>query len=384
LKKVFLLADPRSHVVNQHSVLSRHEKYAQELSLSSGDSTCLCILSFGFKGDVTVTKHGHIWLLYFPLNFLNIFTNLALIKRNLAEIGIVGLLISGDPWLGALSVYGLRKVLFKNAAIEVQIHADIGERAWRQINLRNRIKYRVATLTLSMADQVRCVSATQAHKIYSHLQSLESKIVVIPIASALEVERAHYDVKTDKPLSIGFVGRIHKDRGLKYFVEVIRKLNIKRQDFSVVIAGTGPDSKEFLTELEDIIGANRIHNFFEVRPEDMDMVWKQIGILLSCPQAESFGRSLREAIAHEVPIWITPTSGGLDFSATLKPGYFQIISSPLEIEIIAEQYHSLSEISIDVETINAVIKDNGSYIRKLVDSWLALSENRCYRDNEEI
>lgn len=374
MKNTFLIIDPKSHIRNQKSVLSRHQKYAEELFTASNNSVLLAVLSLGYHGDVQLEKKNNIWLFYFPLNIKGIIANYKRIKLKLLDLGSIRLLISGDPWLGAVIVFILRNIFFKGSVIEIQVHADIGDKAWRRINLINSLKYTLAGLTLRRADQIRCVSNMQAHKIFSRLPSIVSKTVVIPIASSLESQSVKFDLEIDRPFSIGFVGRIHEDRGINKFLEVIEKINLKRQDFTVVVAGTGPKSEEFLSALETRVGAHRISNYHEVEPQNMGPIWNQIGVLLSCPQAESFGRTLREAISFGVPIWISPTSGGLEFTETLKSGYFQVLEPVLDAEQLAQQFLSLSKIKIDYDSANIIVDENNSFTRKLIDGWLKLAE----------
>ena len=374
MKNVFLIIDPKSHIRNQISVLSRHQRYAEELIAASNNSTLLAVLSLGYYGDVQLEKKNNIWLIYFPLNIKGIIANYKLFRLKLLELGFIRLLISGDPGLGAVIVFTLRKIFFKGSLIEIQVHADIGDKAWRRINLFNSLKYTLAGLTLRRADQIRCVSSMQAHKIFSRLPSIVSKTVVIPIASSLESQSVNLNLEIDRPFSIGFVGRIHEDRGINRFLEVIEQINLKRQDFTVVVVGSGPKSQEFLNALETRVGTHRILNYHEIEPQNMGQIWNQIGVLLSCPQAESFGRTLREAISFGVPIWISPTSGGLEFTETLKSEYFQILEPVLDAEKLAQQFMSLSKIKIDYDSANKIVSENSSFTRKLIDSWLKLAE----------
>ena len=141
MKNTFLIIDPKSHIRNQKSVLSRHQRYAEELFTASNNSALLAVLSLGYHGDVQLEKKNNIWLFYFPLNIKRIIANYKSIKLKLLELGSIRLLISGDPWLGAVIVFTLRKFIFKGSVIEIQVHADIGDKAWRKINLLNSLKY---------------------------------------------------------------------------------------------------------------------------------------------------------------------------------------------------------------------------------------------------
>jgi len=374
MRKIFLIIDHKAHIRNHKSVLSRHQGYAAEIFSKSNDSASLALLSLGLNGRVEGEKKNHIWLFYFPFRAKEIYANYTKIKSKFLELGSVKLLISGDPWFGGLIVLVLKKMFFKDAVIEIQVHADIGDGAWRRISLINHLKYSIARLTLLMADQVRCVSTMQASKIFSRLPSIESKTVVIPIASSLESEGVNLNLEVDRPLSIGFVGRIHADRGINKFIEVVEAINSERQDFTVVIAGSGPNSEEFLTALRTIVGIHRISNYHEVDPRQMRQIWTQIGVLLSCPQAESFGRTLREAISFGVPIWISPTSGGLEFAETLKNEYFELLDPKISVEKVVQQFLSLSKIKIDNESAKKVIEENELFTGQLVQSWLKLAE----------
>lgn len=373
MKQIFLLVDPKSHIRSSEYVLSRHLKYAEELLSVSQHKVLLIIISFRRDDEFKIMRKESLWLISFPIRILSLLRTRKMLRNQISHLGEIKILIAGDPWFGALSAYLTKKLLNLKVPIEIQIHADIGDASWREINSKNKLKYIWALRVLKKVDQVRCVSHLQAQKILSKVPSLFSKTVVIPVPSNLDFDSSIVDFGS-RPLTIGFVGRIQEDRGLDKFVEVIEKLNSKRQDFKIVIAGSGEHSPDFLNKLERVVGQDRIALFGEVEPRKMGEIWSKIGVLLSCPQAESYGRTLREAISFGVPIWISHTSGGLDFTRKINSDYYELLNSKIISDEIARQFKKLSEVKIDKNRAAFGIEENEVLIRKLIMSWLNLAK----------
>lgn len=373
MKEIFLMVDPKSHIRNQIDVLNRHKKYAKELFSKSEQNVILSVISFGLRGKIESKKVEDIWLINFPVNPLLFLRNVSVLKKMIIDVGRVKLLISGDPWIGATVAILTSRFLTKNSSIEIQIHADIGDLIWKSINFKNRLKYIYAGFTLGKADQIRCVSRMQADKIAKRFPSLQKKMVIIPVVSSTEHSMSRQKLNNERPISIGFVGRIQQDRGTDKFIETVRKLNTIRQDFLIIIAGSGKKSDVFLAELREIVGMKRVVNFGEIESEQIANVWNQIGVLLSCPPAESYGRTLREAISYGVPIWITRTSGGEEFSKMLKPEYFQFLENVTESRDLEFQFSLLSKAKIDSKDVTQIIEKEKLLVGKLIDSWLKFS-----------
>ena len=372
-KSFVLIIDPKSHIRKNPSVLARHVLYADELEIQSKKRKKLVILSIGSATNLKPQVNQSLIIIHLPI--LKVLTKERFSKyvEQQGLIGDVELVVSGDPWLGAFWSLVLKRVYFQRTRLQFQVHADLGSKIWQRMSLRNLVKVQIAKITLKRADQLRCVSNGQAKKISAFFNIEPGKIAIVPVVSILTRKIPTNKLVKQQQISLGFVGRIQKDRGLGAFIKIAKKLNSQRQDFGIVVAGSGPGHEKFLKELRVFIKDSRIIDFGEVSPNEMDGVWEKIGVLLSCPPAESFGRALREAIAQGVPIWVTPTTGAIEFVETLNPKFFRIVNSGMEPKEIEQQFSALVSASIPEEYAESLNKWNNGYVEELIQTWVKVS-----------
>jgi glycosyltransferase involved in cell wall biosynthesis len=175
-----------------------------------------------------------------------------------------------------------------------------------------------------------------------------------------------------RPGNLGFVGRIQDDRGLSLFIELISKLASIEEEFSVVIAGDGDKRVELLTSLEAIIGKSRIIFFGHVSQHEMVKVWDQVGVLVSTAPLESFGRTLREALVHGVPVWAVLSSGVRDLMKQVKENEVQIMDLTFTSEHLFQDFNSLLNSTVSPETKKLLREQDNDYVFTLVNSWMTL------------
>jgi glycosyltransferase involved in cell wall biosynthesis len=351
----------------------RHLRYADRLNSDSKGGSGLVILSFGFKGFTELTTTGNLTIIYLPLHVFGLRPNFKKAKKQIDGLGQVCLLVSGDPWMGALLAILVRKLFFSMAPIQMQIHADLGNSEWIKSSFKTRAKALVAHITLQKADNLRCVSTGQAAKIASMYAIEKTKITVIPVPTYDGRDATKIDLDRPRPHSVGFVGRIQEDRGTDLFIKIIEKLNSTKLDFKVVIAGSGPASMEFISRLSSILDKSQVVYCGEVPSHEMAEIWDQIGVLISCPPSESYGRALREAVANGVPIWITPTTGGLEFAQNLNPNYYRVLDLTLKPKELFTQYEDLSKAKISMSSIKDIRESNDVNLRGLINCWLQIA-----------
>ena len=76
----------------------------------------------------------------------------------------------------------------------------------------------------------------------------------------------------------------------------------------------------------------------------MENAWERIGILVSTAPSESYGRSLREALMHGVPVWSTDTRGLRDLIQEYPSGAIRkIVLDNSEAEIIEDLTYLFSQ-----------------------------------------
>jgi glycosyltransferase involved in cell wall biosynthesis len=198
------------------------------------------------------------------------------------------------------------------------------------------------------------------------------KIVVIPVPIEVVTKPL---VPSKRPRTIGLIGRIHEDRGIWSFVELIKTLNKLDTDFKLLIAGDGPARDKFIQRLESVIAKNRIKYLGQISQGKLRSSWKSIGVLVSMAPVESYGRVLRESLLAGVPVWATTSSGVVDLLDSAEPGTVKVLDLEKDESKLQEDFESLLRVKVGPKFRDKFIKENNSYSDKLAKSWIDSIEN---------
>jgi glycosyltransferase involved in cell wall biosynthesis len=280
----------------------------------------------------------------------------------------VKLLVAGDPWESFWSAYFLSKFLNKKIPIQIQVHGDIADPRWRRINYRNRIRFSLAKLSLPKASSVRAVTKYQAENLVKAFGIKSEKIVVIPVP--INVLSKTVALKSDRPKTIGLIGRIHQDRGIWDFINLIRILNSSSKDFKVVVIGDGPSKDKFLLKLSSVISKNRIIYLGQLPESELLKAWKRIGVLVSMAPVESYGRVMRESLMAGVPVWATASAGIKDLMGNCKKGEVKLLDFSKSDATLDKDFKTLLKTKLSSDFSKRFIKENNSYAAKLASSWI--------------
>ena len=280
----------------------------------------------------------------------------------------VKLLIAGDPWESYWSAYFLNKLLNKRIPIQIQIHGDIADPGWRRINLRNKIRFSLAKLSLPKVASIRAVTKYQAENLVKDFGIKKERIVVVPVP--INIVSKTLALKSERPKTIGLIGRIHQDRGIWDFIKLIRILNSSSKDFNVVIIGDGPSQDKFLLKLSSVIPKNRIIYLGQLPESELRKAWKRIGVLVSMAPVESYGRVIRESLIAGVPVWATSSAGVRDLMDNCKKGEVKLLDLNKSDTSLDKDFRSLLKTKVNSDFSKRFIKENNTYAAKLAKSWI--------------
>ena len=365
-----LILDPRGNIaVGGKDVVARHENYVKEL-LRQGKTSRLDLKVFSAGVSAKNSSRGkneRVVTISKPT-----FNSYQFAKKAYQFIKInnfnVKLLVAGDPWESYWSAYFLNRFLNKKIPIQIQAHGDIANPRWRRINSRNRIRYSLAKLSLPKAASVRAVTKYQAENLVNTFGIKKDKIVVIPVPINLLGNAATF--KSERPKTIGLIGRIHQDRGIWEFIDLVRVLNLSSQDFKVVILGEGPSKDKFLLKLSSVIPNNRIIYLGQLPESQIRKAWKRIGVLVSMAPVESYGRVMRESLIAGVPVWATASAGVKDLMDNCKKGEVKILDLSKSDASIDKDFKFLLKTKVSSDFSRRFIKENNTYSAKLANSWI--------------
>ena len=370
-RDAILILDPRGVISSGGTdVIARHKLYSDELAvLTDLNPESFLIHTADTKSTNGLSRSRFTFVNYISKSTYNpilfAFKSFKIIKST--EINI-RLMIVGDPWESFWSAYFLKKFLNKKTPIQIQVHGDIADPRWRKLNLRNRIRYSLAKLSLPKVASVRAVTRYQAENLIKAFGIKKEKIIVVPVPINGLSKVA--TLKIDRPKTIGLLGRIHQDRGIWDFVELVSLLNLSSKNFKVVVVGDGPSKDKFLLKLESVIKKNRIIYLGQLSESELRKAWKKIGVLVSMAPVESYGRVMRESLIAGVPVWATSSAGVRDLMDNCKKGEVKILDLSNSSASLEKDLNLLLKTKISSDFSKKFIKENNTYAAKLANSWI--------------
>jgi glycosyltransferase involved in cell wall biosynthesis len=343
-----ILFDPRGVFSTlDHDLIKRHQEYiAAAKKQSNGQLDRLVIFTIAPKTCFRIYSQGLIEI--HGLSSISFFS--AMLKKNTAKEFTVGDLNPGvitcsDPWTSFLCGWNYKKYLFtigKKVNIQLQIHGDFFSKKWKNQGILSLIKSMLAKHSIKKADQVRFVSISMAQEAIQKRLVDGEKVVIAPVPISLAETSSTPPQK--HPRSIGFVGRIQKERGLVEFSNLAKRLFSSDPEVSLIIVGDGEERRNFEDLIKKSIPEGRFEFTGHLESEDLELVWNKIGILVSTAPSESYGRALREALIHGVAVWSTRTRGLDDLISENPWANIRVIDfNRSDSELMEDLEHLLSQ-----------------------------------------
>ena len=368
-RKTVVVLDPRGVILSGGlDVMKRHEIYSRSIERFESNLKFV-VISSGQKPSITASENMNLEVYSVSNPTLNFFRFAFKSKGLISRMNLdVKLLLVGDCWESYWSAIVLNKFLNRDIPIQIQIHGDIADPSWRRINLRNRVRYSLAKLSLPKASSIRAVTKYQAENLEKAFGIRKEKIVVVPVP--INVLSKTLSLNTNRPKTIGLIGRIHQDRGIWAFIKLVRILNLSSKDFKVVVIGDGLGKDKFLLKLSSVIPKNRIIYLGQLTESDLSKAWKKIGVLVSMAPVESYGRVMRESLIAGVPVWATSSAGVKDLMDNCKKGEVKLLDLSKSEASLDKDFKSLLKTKVNSDFSKRFIKENYTYATKLADSWI--------------
>ena len=278
----------------------------------------------------------------------------------------ISLFIAGDPWETLLITFLLKLFLSRKIPIQAQLHADVGDPNWDKGNYIRKIRKFLFPHFATLASSFRFVSQGQLKRCM-HLLDSKLDLVIAPVPSP-EILVGEPVGKSERTKTIGFLGRIHQDRGLGDFTKFVTEVKFRYPEVSVVVAGDGPNREEFLNALKKI--PVQVEYMGSISGSQKKVFWRKIGVLASFAPTESFGRSIRESLFNQTPIIARESPQILELQR--KFGYESIAildKSPTEN---ANKFAMLLDAQFSEGDISALKLEQVEAVNRLCDSWIRI------------
>lgn len=210
---------------------------------------------------------------------------------------------------------------------------------------------------MTKADHVICVSNSVKTFIQKHYQTPDKKITVIPRGIDLDTFNPDNinnefikDFKQQYNLHdkwiITTVGRITQLKDIETFIKAIALLkNEYPHVIGLIVGGIREDKNGYFSSLQTLTEELHIkeHIIFSGSTPNVAEIYTLSDVVVSCSKkAESFGRSVAEAIAMNTPVVATNHGGVLDIIKEGENGYFTNISDSYHLSkklLLARKMH---------------------------------------------
>jgi glycosyltransferase involved in cell wall biosynthesis len=374
-RSAILIIDPRGNIsLGGKDVINRHINYAKILYSKSKEQK-LIICTTSYQGNRTFrSKFMDRYVLSKPTLNPVIFS--WRVYRCIRKEKIkVQLIVVGDPWESFWTGFLLAKLIRRKIPIQLQIHGDIADPLWQKINWRNKIRFYLAKYPCSKAESIRAVGHHQKSNLIRNLNLSASKIEVIPVPISNNAVSSNKIRITQRPKSIALIGRIHEDRGIWSFLDLVTKLNHASKDFDVIIVGSGKAESEFISRVKLEIPSQRLHLPGQLSELSLAKIWNKIGVLVSLAPVESYGRVMREGLISGVPVWVSKSSGALDLITMSSSKGVKLLDLNSSDKTLLRDFESLIRVKPDYSFRNKLLVENKTLADLLVNSWLELVIN---------
>jgi glycosyltransferase involved in cell wall biosynthesis len=182
----------------------------------------------------------------------------------------------------------------------------------------------IGTLLRLLVDRPRSVALVQNpddRDLLARLGIAAERIVLIP-GSGVDVVRLHPAPEPAGPVTLGFVGRLLDDKGIRVLVAAHRQLRAKGLDIALLIAGTpDPANPASVPQAEAEAWGREPGISWLGHVDDIATVWARAHIAVLPSRREGLPKSLLEAAACGRPMVATDVPGCREVALPGKTGF---------------------------------------------------------------
>lgn len=275
------------------------------------------------------------------------------------------LLIAGDPIVGFLITAMVKFITFGHHSIQVQFHGDIYIRP-RVVNVKNYLRWILARIQFHVADSVRVVSRHQYDDLIKIPTNKSRTVFIAPVP----IDPVYFAADLNKlRISIGFIGRLHVERGVETLRQIVSGLLVKYPDIRIHIIGDGPERRVLEQKFRNEIAIGTVVFLGWLTKLEVLHELEEMKILISTAPSEGYGLAIREAILAGVQV-VAISSDGANSARKDFPEHVTIFSEPSSAILGIRE---LIKVEISKEATNLArkkqLETDCSAIKTLVQTW---------------
>lgn len=210
---------------------------------------------------------------------------------------------------------------------------------WRMITERTAAR---------SADAIVCVSESVANFASAEMGISRTKLRVIPNGIDVGASRdmSPADLRELGVLpgrrAIVVVGRLHRQKGIDWLLQVVPRLLATVPDVDIVLVGKGPEHDRLVQQARSVGIADRVH-FCGWRP-DVPAILRSASLLMLPSRWEGMPNAVLEAMAAGLPVVATRAEGVTELLGPLAP--HQIVEFADDEALLAKSASILRDASL--------------------------------------
>lgn len=372
MNEEIVFMDSRGVIAGNPDSLRRHEQYAaaysKRVKQKSQDALTFKVLSGSHFRECTPVTNPNFEVVYFGkstrFSIGYMFKAFLSLRNEREEIRFF---ICGDPWETFWATFLVRKMLRISSPIQMNIHADVFDPAWVSQTLANRLRKGILDGAIRRSDMIRVVSTSVLKEIESRYP--DKRVLYAPIPVVVPEPVINKSEVVGQVKTIGWVGRIAKDRGVLDFVDLLSRLNRIDKQFRVIVAGSGPLENNVKHQITSFLGEGRFDFVGRIEHASLPALLGRIDVLVSCAQSESYGLSIREALATGKPVWAVESKGVNVLRQEFGSDYVTLLDFMLQDHELVKAFQEISQVNVPMSVSLAIKKSSQESLNKLLDSW---------------
>jgi len=252
-------------------------------------------------------------------------------------------LIHAHDWLTVLAALEAKRHLHKPLLFHIHsLETDRGG-LWA-----NKLIFAIEKYGMELADQIIAVSQYTKDNIVRHYGIAPEKITVVH--NGIYYDRSSFPTKSGKksgdPEMVLFLGRITRQKGPYFFIEVAKKILEKKPNLQFVLAGTGDLLVDMIEHVASLKIGKNVHFTGFLDSEQVKKIYQLADVYVMPSVSEPFGLSALEALSYNVPIVMSKQSGAKEvLSHVLVADFWDIEDMTAKILALLE-YPMLSKASL--------------------------------------
>ncbi|NDA41809.1 MAG: glycosyltransferase family 1 protein, partial [Actinobacteria bacterium] len=168
---------------------------------------------------------------------------------------------------------------------------------------------------------------------------------------------------------VAFIGRVHPERGIEELLDILRLMREGKVEYNFLVVGDGP-KLDWIKNEASFLSANNIEFKGRLEEAEVQKLWSEVKVLISCAKSESYGLTLREALLNGSLVVARANPTTCDIESRF-PKSFKTYTTPQEAVLQIREFMSRpSGLSLLKDYRRQMVAEQEVFLKQLALSWV--------------